>query len=54
MIYMRATVFTPKRAKYPAFVQPKHNGVRCLWDGATALTREGNEHKPHIRKLLAE
>ena len=52
--YMRATVFAPKRATYPGWVQPKHNGVRCLWDGVTAYTREGNIHAPHIQKLLRE
>ncbi len=50
--YMRATVFSPKRAKYPGFVQPKHNGIRCLWDGRLAYTREGNIHKSHIQKLV--
>ena len=52
--YMRATVFTDKRAKFPAFVQPKHNGIRCLFDGVNAWTREGNLHKPHIQKMFRE
>jgi len=49
--YMRATVFAPKRAKYPALVQPKHNGIRCLWDDETAWSREGHIFKPHIHEL---
>jgi len=52
--YMRATVFAEKRATYPGWVQPKHNGVRCIDDGVTAWTREGNVHAPHTQKLLRE
>lgn len=50
--YMRATVFAPKRASFPAYVQPKHNGIRGITDGFTAWTREGNLHAEHIQKLV--
>lgn len=52
--YMRATVFEDKRAKFPGYIQPKDNGIRCLWDDATKIpwTREGHEHCPHIQDML--
>ena len=50
--YMRATVYDPTRCSFPAFVQPKHNGIRFLDDGVCVLTREGNEHKPHIQRMV--
>jgi len=53
-IYMKATVWEAKRAIFPAFVQPKHNGIRFMDDGVTVLTREGNEHKPHIQRMIRE
>lgn len=54
--YMRATVFEDKRASMPGYAQPKHNGVRCLYDSNTriAWTREGNQHCPHIQQLVWE
>jgi hypothetical protein len=48
------TVWEAKKATFPAFVQPKHNGIRFLDNGVTVLTREGNEHKPHIQKMVRE
>lgn len=51
-IFMAATEYEERQAKFPALVQPKHNGIRCLWNGVTALTKNGNKHKPHIQKLL--
>jgi len=50
--YMRATVWGDKRAVYPGFVQPKHNGIRCLDDGWHGWTREGNLQKPHVQELI--
>ena len=50
--YMRATVFEDKRAKMPGWAQPKDNGIRCLWDGRVAWTREGNRHCPHMQDIV--
>lgn len=50
--YMKATVYEEKRARFPAFVQPKHNGIRCLWNGERTMSREGNEFKPHVNAML--
>ncbi|MCK5600541.1 hypothetical protein KAR91_01660 [Candidatus Pacearchaeota archaeon] len=52
--YMRATVYEPDRCVFPAFVQPKHNGVRFLFDGNIALTREENPHCDHIQRMIKE
>lgn len=52
--YMRATVYDPAKCLFPAFVQPKFNGVRFLDDGVVVLTREGNEHPPHIQRMVRE
>ena len=52
--YMRATTWEAKRAVFPAFVQPKHNGVRFLFDGIAAYTRERNLHADHIQKAVKE
>ncbi len=38
---MQAMTFDDLWAVYPCFVQPKINGVRCLWDGHTAWARSG-------------
>lgn len=52
--YMAATVWEAKRAIFPAFVQPKHNGIRFLDNGVTVVTREGNLHAPHIQRQVRE
>jgi len=52
--YMRATKYEDKRAKFPGWVQPKHNGIRCLWDGQKAVSREGNEFPTHVSIMLTE
>jgi len=51
--YMRVTIYEPNRCVFPAFVQPKHNGVRFLFNGDIAKTREENLHCPHIQKMIA-
>lgn len=50
---MLAFPFTPKRAKFPAFAQPKLNGIRALWLGNKLLSRgrpneEGIEWLPEV------
>lgn len=49
---MLATKFTANRAVFPCFVQPKLNGVRCLWDGRTASCRSGRRHHPVIQAIM--
>lgn len=53
-MYMRATVWDAKKAIFPAFVQPKFNGVRFLDNGVDVVTREGNSHAPHIQRMVRE
>jgi len=51
---MTATRYETKRVKFPGYVQRQYNGVRCLWDGTCAWTKELNSHKKHVLELLRE
>jgi len=51
---MLANKFEDKKAVFPCLVQPKLDGVRCLFDGTLAWTRNLKEHKPHITKMLQD
>lgn len=51
---MLANKFEDKKAEFPCFVQPKLDGVRCLFDGERAWTRNLKDHKPHILRMLQE
>lgn len=41
-----------KRISFPAFTQPKLNGVRGLYNGQLAWTRNQKDHKSHILSFL--
>lgn len=49
---MLAGKLNPKKAEYPSYVQPKLDGIRCLWDGTNAWTRNQKPHKAHIHQRL--
>jgi DNA ligase-1 len=51
---MLANKFEDKKATFPCLVQPKLDGVRCLFDGMQAWTRNLKDHKPHILRMLQE
>jgi len=51
---MLANKFEDKKATFPCLVQPKLDGVRCLFDGKQAWTRNLKDHKPHILTMLQE
>jgi DNA ligase-1 len=50
---MLAKTLDESQLTFPCFVQPKLNGIRCLWDGRTAWARSGLPHPEHIQRLLA-
>ena len=51
---MLAHKYNPDKADYPAFIQPKLDGVRCLFSASGAISRAGNEFKnvEHIKQAL--
>lgn len=51
---MLANRFEDKKATFPCMAQPKLDGVRCMFDGTLAWTRNLKEHKPHITRMLRE
>lgn len=51
---MLANKFEDKKATFPCLVQPKLDGVRCLFDGTQAWTRNLKDHKSHILTMLQE
>ena len=42
---MLAHKYNEDKADYPAFIQPKLDGVRCLFSASGAVSRAGNEFK---------
>ena len=51
---MLAHKYNEDKADYPAFIQPKLDGVRCLFSASSAVSRAGNEFKnvEHIKQAL--
>lgn len=49
---MLAKTFDPTKASWPKLVQPKLDGVRCLYDGAKAWSRKGKLFSPEIMEHL--
>tara|TARA_R110002072_G_scaffold29038_15_gene92538 strand:+ start:2597 stop:3205 length:609 start_codon:yes stop_codon:yes gene_type:complete len=51
---MLAHKYNEDKADYPAFIQPKLDGVRCLFSASGAVSRAGNEfmNVEHIKKAL--
>ncbi len=51
---MLAHKYNPDKADYPAFIQPKLDGVRCLFSASGAFSRAGNQfmNVDHIEEAL--
>ena len=51
---MLAHKYNPDKAYYPAYIQPKLDGVRCVFTKDGAYSRTGKEFKnvDHIKKDL--
>ena len=51
---MLAHKYNPDKADYPAFIQPKLDGVRCLFTAEGAFSRTHNQfmNVDHIEKAL--
>ena len=51
---MLAHKYNPDKADYPAYIQPKLDGVRCIFTKDGAYSRTGKEFKnvDHIKKTL--
>jgi len=51
---MLAHKYNPDKADYPAFIQPKLDGVRCLFTAEGAFSRAGNQfmNVDHIEQAL--
>ena len=51
---MLAHKYNPDKADYPAYIQPKLDGVRCVFTKDGAYSRTGKEFKnvDHIKKDL--
>lgn len=49
---MLASKLNPKKVPYPSYVQPKLDGIRCMWDGTNAWTRSQKPHKDHVHRRL--
>ena len=51
---MLAHKYNPDKADYPAYIQPKLDGVRCVFTKNGAFSRTGKEFKnvDHIKKAL--
>ena len=51
---MLAHKYNQDKADYPAFIQPKLDGVRCLFSASGAVSRAGNKFKnvEHIKQAL--